>query len=110
MDERRWIAAELGHDAGLFGHGIVAVADDRHLAERVAGLLNRLDPAHVKPPQKGPASVGSSCGSTSWGHSRTLAHASLEPMGIVSRVLRVVPRCELRSSLSCKRFWKRLKD
>jgi hypothetical protein len=48
------LAAERGRDAGQFGHGIIAVTDNRELAERVAGLLNRLDPAHFKPPQKGP--------------------------------------------------------
>lgn len=48
------VAAERGRDAGRFGDGIVAVTDDRQLAERVANLLNRLDPAHFKPPQKGP--------------------------------------------------------
>ena len=48
------VAAERGRDAGRFGDGIIAVTDDRQLAERVADLLNRLDPAHFKPPQKGP--------------------------------------------------------
>lgn len=48
------VAAERGRDAGRFGDGIIAVTDDRQLAERVAELLNRLDPAHFKPPQRGP--------------------------------------------------------
>jgi hypothetical protein len=48
------VAAERGRDAGRFGDGIVAVTDDRELAERVAAVLNRLDPAHFKQAQKGP--------------------------------------------------------
>jgi hypothetical protein len=48
------LAAERGRDAGRFGEGAVAVTENRELAERVTGLLNRLDPAHFKPPQKGP--------------------------------------------------------
>ena len=48
------LAAERGRDAGQFGEGIIAVTDDQQLADRVARLLNRLDPAHFKPPQKGP--------------------------------------------------------
>ena len=47
-------AAERGRDAGQFGDGILAVTDDQQLAERLASLLNRFDPAHFKPPQEGP--------------------------------------------------------
>ncbi len=48
------VADDRGRDAGKLGVGIIAVTDDRQLAERLAGLLNRVDPAHFKPPQKGP--------------------------------------------------------
>jgi hypothetical protein len=48
------LAAERRRDAGRFGAGIIAVTDDQQLADRVARLLNRLDPARFKPPQEGP--------------------------------------------------------
>ena len=47
------LAAERGRDRGRFGEGIIAVTHDQQLADRVARLLNRLDPARFKPPQKG---------------------------------------------------------
>ena len=48
------LAAERGRDRGRFGEGIIAVTHDQQLADRVARVLNRLDPARFKPPEKGP--------------------------------------------------------
>ena len=48
------LAAERGRDRGQFGEGIIAVTHDQQLADRVARLLNQLDPARFKPPQQGP--------------------------------------------------------
>jgi predicted ABC-type transport system involved in lysophospholipase L1 biosynthesis ATPase subunit len=48
------LAAERGRDRGQFGAGIIAVTHDQQLADRVARLLNQLDPARFKPPQQGP--------------------------------------------------------
>jgi hypothetical protein len=48
------LAAQRGRDAGQFGDGIIAITDNAELAGRAADLLNRLDPAHFKPPPKGP--------------------------------------------------------
>jgi hypothetical protein len=48
------LAAQRGRDGGQFGDGIIAITDNAELAGRVADLLNRLDPAHFKPPPKGP--------------------------------------------------------
>jgi hypothetical protein len=47
------VAAERGVDPGRFGDGMIAATDDRRLAERVAELLNVLDPRHFKRPPKG---------------------------------------------------------
>ena len=53
------LAAERGRDRGQFGEGVIAVTHDQQLVDRAARLLNRLDPAHFKPPQRVPASAGS---------------------------------------------------